>query len=430
MKSLAYIFSGLLLTSTMLNAADAEPFANPPAPTNAPAVSAPPPVVATTAKPTPYGYDYFNLRDGLTNSEIVFEKNKKGRVVFLGGSITQMQISGSWHDLVQEYLQKRYPDTAFDFINAGIASLGSTPDSFRFTRDVMKNGPVDLLFVDVAVNDEVNGMTPTEMTRGMEGIIRQARIANPNVDIVMLHFVDYLKLPVINAGKTPVVIDCDEKVADYYGVASLNLAKEVAERERAGEFNWQRDFKGIHPSQFGHGVYGRAIERLLDAAWAAPLPDNAAAKPNKLPDKPLDDKSYYHGRLGDIAQAQLEDGWKLDPKWTPDDKVPTRPGFVNVPALVAEKPGSTLHLKFDGTAIGLFVEAGPDAGVVEYSIDGAPFATKDLFTPWSAGLHIPWAHMLATDLAPGPHELTLKVGSKPNPKSKGTAVHIFYFLEN
>ena len=40
--------------------------------------------------------------------------------------------------------------------------------------------------------------------------------------------------------------------------------------------------------------------------------------------------------------------------------------------LVSEKPEATLKLKFNGTAIGMFVVAGPDAGVVEYSIDGGP----------------------------------------------------------
>ena len=77
---------------------------------------------------TPYGYDYFALRGGLANCRIKFECEKTGRVVFMGGSITEMK---GWRELVGEELQRRFPGTKFDFINAGISSTGSTPGAFR-----------------------------------------------------------------------------------------------------------------------------------------------------------------------------------------------------------------------------------------------------------------------------------------------------------
>lgn len=384
-------------------------------------------------RPLPNGYDYFALRDGLQNCRIKFEREKTGRVVFFGGSITQGTVGvkgGAWHEIVRAYLEKRFPETKFDFINAGIASMGTTPHAFRFTRDVLKNGPVDLLIVEAAVNDEVNGMTPHQMVRGMEGVVRHARMANPNTDIVMLHFVNNGMVPAINVGKTPPVIENHEKVAEVYGIPSMNIAKEVAEREKAGEFNWMKDFHGIHPWPFGQAVYGRSAIRLFDAAWTQPLPESAAITPHKLPQPPLDPKSYVNGKLVDVDAARFGEGWGLAVSWKPSDNVTTRPGFVNVPALVSEKPGSTLKFKFEGTAVGIFVASGPDAGTVEYSIDGSPAATQDLFTTWSPSLHIPWAYVLSADLPPGPHELTLKVADKSNPRSKGTAVRIMHFLVN
>lgn len=388
------------------------------------------PPAAAEPRPLPNGHDYFTLRDGLQNCRLKFEREKAGRVVFFGGSITAMKIGGSWHDMLQAYLQKRFPDTKFDFINAGNPSMGTTPHSFRFTRDVMKDGPVDLLFVEAAVNDEANGMTPVEMVRGMEGVVRQARLVNPNIDIVMLHFVDNGMVKAINSGKTPPVIVNHEKVADYYGVPSMDIAKEVAEREKAGEFDWLRDFKGIHPAPFGQAVYGRSAIRLLDAAWANPPPETASVKAGKLPEQPLDEKSYFRGKLVDLKAAELGDGWSIVPDWKPADKTPTRPGFVDVPSLVSEKAGATLKLKFDGTAVGIFVAAGPDTGTVEYSIDGGPFASHDLFTAWSPTIYLPWAAVLDAELKPGPHELTLRVAEKSNAKSKGTAVRIMHFLVN
>ena len=373
------------------------------------------------------GYDYFKMREGLDNCRIKFELEKKARVVFMGGSITEM---GTWCNIVEEDLKKRFPQTEFDFINAGVGSMGSTPHSFRFVRDALANGPVDLLFIEAAVNDEVNGQTPVEMLRGMEGVVRQARIANANMDIVMLQFVDPDKMKVINNGKVPVVVQCHEKVAEYYGVPSIDLAKEITERIRAGEFTWEDDFKDLHPSPFGHALYGRSIKRLFDEAWKQPLPEGAALKPCKLPEKPLDQKSYFRGKLVDLKKATLGDGWVIVPNWKPDGEIGTRKGFVNVPALVSAKPGSTLTLVFEGTAVGIFVAAGPDAGTVQYSIDGGPFTTRNLYTTWSGWLHLPWAQVLNADLAPGQHELVLKVTDKSDSRSKGTAVRIMHFLVN
>ncbi|MDD5679155.1 MAG: GDSL-type esterase/lipase family protein [Kiritimatiellae bacterium] len=376
---------------------------------------------------TPYGYDYFKLRGGLTNVRIKFEQARKARVVFLGGSITE---GGIWRALVCEDLKRRFPRTEFNFINAGISSLGSTPHAFRFARDVLMNGPVDLLFVEAAVNDECNGQTPAEMLRGMEGVVRQARIANPMIDIIMLQFADPAMLAVISRGKTPVVIECHEKVAEYYGVPSIDLAREVGERIHAGEFEWAKDFKDLHPSPFGHGVYARSVKRLLDIAWQGALPRAVKPIKTKLPVKPLDAKSYFRGKLVDLKQAALNSGWLLVPKWIPSDAAGTRPGFTNVPALVAEQPGATLTLRFKGTAVGLFVAAGPDAGTVEYRIDGGAFASRNLYTPWSGGLHLPWAQVLTADLAPGRHELALRIAQEADPKSKGHAVRIIHFLVN
>jgi sialidase-1 len=85
---------------------------------------------------------------------------------------------------------KKFPDTKFEFINAGIGSMGSVPHAFRLERDVLAKGPVDLLFVDAAVNDSSNILQhPDLMLRGMEGVVRHMRTASPLTDIIQLHFV-------------------------------------------------------------------------------------------------------------------------------------------------------------------------------------------------------------------------------------------------
>jgi len=94
--------------------------------------------------------DWFTLRGTLDNCRLKFEREKRGRVVFMGGSITNMR---GWREMVCAELQRRFPETEFDFVNAGIPSTGSTPGAFRLLRDVFGRGPVDLLFEEAAVND-------------------------------------------------------------------------------------------------------------------------------------------------------------------------------------------------------------------------------------------------------------------------------------
>lgn len=377
---------------------------------------------------TPYGYDYFKVRGGLENCRIVFAQTGQGRVAFLGGSIT---AGGGWREHACAELKQRFPQTQFDFINAGISSFGSVPGAFRFQRDVLARGPVDLLFVEAAVNDEVNGQSDVNQIRGMEGIVRQARLANPAMDIVMLQFADPAKLAVIAAGKVPAVIANHEQVAAHYNVPSIDLAKEVAERIHAGEFTWEKDFRDLHPSPFGHTLYANAIGRLFAAAWAKPLPATATAQPYALPVQPADEKSFFTGHLVDTKQAVLESGWRIDPCWEPTDKAGTRAGFVKVPMLLAEQPGATLRLRFNGTAVGVLVAAGPDAGTLAYRIDGGSAGTCDLFfVPYSAGLHLNCAYLFTNDLAAGEHEIELTMSATANPKSTGHAARITHFLVN
>ena len=305
--------------------------------------------------------------------------------------------------------------------------MGSTPGAFRLTRDVFSDGPIDLLFVEAAVNDSVNARIHQEPLRGMEGVIRHARTLQPNLDIVMMHFVDPGKISDYREGKTPRVIELHEQVADYYRTPSLNLAKEVTQRLDAGEFSWDGDFKDLHPSPFGQRLYARSIRALLDDAWGR---EDNERQTYAFPKTPLDEFSYTMGRLVDITEAPDAENWQRVESWKPDDGAGTRAGFVNAPMLVATQPGAELAFPFEGIGVGLFVAAGPDAGMIEYQIDDRPMKTLDLFTQWSSQLHLPWAYVLDAELAPGRHTLRIKTLDAKNPKSTGHAVRVRYFLVN
>jgi sialidase-1 len=367
---------------------------------------------------------FHDLRGGLEHSASVFEKVKHGRVAFLGGSIT---YNNGWRDSVSAYIRKRFPDSQLEFINAGIPSLGSVPDAFRLYTDVLSKGPVDLIFVEAAVNDRTNNYPGLHQIRSMEGIVRQVKKANPLADIIFMYFAEPGKTDDYNQGIIPSEIANHELVAAHYNIPAVNLAREVALRINNKEFTWEGDFIDLHPSPFGQQVYAASIEGLLAECWGTPAALPAPLK--QLPEK-LDAASYESGRQVAIQKKNETDGWTYTGNWTPGDKAATREGFVNVPMLNGDTPGKILRFNFRGTAVGISVAAGPDAGILEYSIDNGVWSRVDLFTQWSNWLHLPWYLVLGDELKNRSHVLKIRLSSDKNEASKGTVCRIRYFLVN
>jgi hypothetical protein len=305
--------------------------------------------------------------------------------------------------------------------------MGSTPGAFRFENDVLKNGKVDLLFLEAAVNDDTNQMESTEISRAMEGIVRHAKKANPMCDIVIMHFVDPGKIEDYKNGKVPEVIQRHEKVAEHYNISTINLAREVTERIDADEFNWENDFKDLHPSPFGQNIYAQSIKLFLESALKSNLSENAIMA--EMPE-PLDKYSYSNGILVEPNPPKPIKGWQMVENWNPADGKGTRANYINVPMLVGEYPGKIIKFQFKGNAVGIAVAAGPDAGIIEYSIDESDWKKQDLFTQWSSGLYLPWFYTLGSGLKAGKHTLQIRLTDEKNPESIGNKCVLRYFYFN
>ena len=101
-----------------------------------------------------------------------------------------------------------------------------------------------------------------------------------------------------------------------------------------------------------------------------------------------------------------------------------------IPMLQTTTSGSELVFKFQGNAVGAYIVAGPDAGIVESRIDNQPPRTVDLFHRHSRGLHYPRTVMFGQGLKDGPHTLTLKMTADKNVGSSGNAMRIMQFTVN
>ena len=89
-----------------------------------------------------------------------------------------------------------------------------------------------------------------------------------------------------------------------------------------------------------------------------------------------------------------------------------------------------MSFEFEGRAVGAYVLAGPDAGVLEVSIDGGEFKPANLYHHYSRGLHYPRTVMFATDLEPGKHSVKLRLARPPGDGARGTAARILEFAVN
>jgi len=366
----------------------------------------------------PKGHDYFELRDGLANCQRKFTQEKSGRVIFLGGSIT---AGGAWRQHLCDYLTRKFPDTKFEFINAGIGSMGSVPHAFRLERgDVLSKGPGGSAFRS----------RPRSMTRRTSAASRSHAARHGGRDPACAHDQPARRtscsfiLSCHRTWMTTTLARCPRPSPSTsvwpWRMAiprSISPARSRTASTRV-RFTWAEDFENLHPSPFGHQLYANSIARMLDAAFAKPIA--ASGKEHPLP-TPIDAQSYAKGRLGDIAQAKTIQGFALVPSWTPDadeqqpngKKIGVREGFVNVPALVGTEPGAEFEFSFEGSGCGLFIASGPDAGQIEFRIDSGPARTLDTLTHWSSGLHLPWALILDDQLKPGPHTARVRL---PEPR--------------
>ena len=364
------------------------------------------------------------LRGTLENSRTVFERTLKGHVAFIGGSITEMN---GYRPMVCQNLQKRFPRTQFTFTDAGISSTTSTTGAFRLQDHVLSQGPVDLLFLEFAVNDDQDGHhTREECIRGMEGIVRHLWKHNPNADLVVTYFVNEGMLETFKAGKAPLSSESHDEVLAHYALPGIELNREIAGRIDSGKLTWKQ-YGGVHPGTDGNRICANMIERLLDKAWAGPTPP--APAPHPMP-APIDGNSYDGGRFLAPGDAKIGRGWSVEtPDWS-TLKGECRGRFKAEKLICATEPGATLTLPFSGRAIGIYLLAGPDAGMVEASVDHGPARRFDLYHPYSGGLHYPYTRVFDADLAPGAHVLTLTLTGDRNPKSLGTAARILKFCEN
>jgi lysophospholipase L1-like esterase len=361
---------------------------------------------------------------GVSNFIAKMEKDRKAHVAFLGGSITQ---NASGHTkMVPDWLKAHWPNVEFTFTNAGLSSTCSTTGAFRVDRDVLSKGPVDLLIVEFAVNDDQDAMhDAVTAKRGLEGIIRQYFEANPTGDVISVRFVNPPILAKLQAGGEALSVTAHREVAKHYGLPIVDVGRALAAEIAAGKMTWEKDYKDTHPNQTGYQFASNLITKVIEDTVSGETPQTVV-----LPE-PLDPGSYSEAMMVDPQEFSWLGGWKFAP--VSKELLPVgsiRGDYTQYSALRSDVAGNYLYHTFSGKMLGAFVLAGPDAGILEVSIDGGEWKKVDLFHHHSKGLNYPRSVVLADGLASSYHTAAIRVSGEKNEDSKGNTASILYFEVN
>jgi hypothetical protein len=348
-------------------------------------------------------------RGGLGN---VVAKLKEGRpvmvVCFAGGTHQQ----GGWFGEFVAQLKQKYPQAQITGVNAGIDGgfRGSGASVFRFGHEALRHKP-DLVIVDFAADDQEGDSEAAKAS--VEGMVRQTWQADPRTDVLFVYAfragyeTDYAK------GVCPSAVSAHERVAERYGVPSINFGYAMAKMAREGKLTIRATAEEAKmspdkPVFTNDGVYttaaGWGLCAKLAADGFATAAEGAAPGPHEIA-KPLMSANMEGAVEMPITADMLTGDWQ---RVAP----PALGGGdfgQHFDALWATKqPGAKMSFKFTGTRAWIFDVFGPATGRVKVTVDGQDKGIREQLDRWCyyyrlGGLEI------AAGLVPGEHTVVLEL---------------------
>lgn len=313
-------------------------------------------------------------------------------VGFLGGSITAAKTGTRWPEPFVAWLGATYPDVRFTIENAAIGATGSDLAAFRCERDILARR-CDLVFVEYSVND-FDQPTPRR-TRTREGLLRQ--LLGASCEVVLVHAFRTEMLDALVAGHLPESISEFERLAEHYGVGSVNAALHSLREVQSGQLTWSDWLPdGLHPEQRGSLSYAESVIAFFKAALAAVPP---APAPAFLPPA-LTPGAWEHLAFIPLASVARRGPWTLR-RWCAHAWIDQ--------VLHCTAPGATLHFPFTGRGLVIAFDFGHASGEIRYRVDGGAWLATARDRPaWleDAGWFRPT--LIADELVPGRHTLELE----------------------
>jgi lysophospholipase L1-like esterase len=361
----------------------------------------------------PYDHDVkvaeeCRARAGLPNLFAKLHAGAPVRIAYLGGSIT---AANGWRPKTLAWFKTQYPKAEVIEINPAISGTGSDYSACRLAGDVLAQKP-DLVFLEC----RVNGGGGYE-AKSVEGIVRHVWKDNPLTDLCFVYTLHHGMLKELQAGRSPAFSQIMERIANAYGIPTIDLGLEIARREQAGSLIFKADAPaegklvfskdGVHPGNEGHALYCEIIARSMRAIETAGAP----ARPHALP-APLEPANWETATLLPVAAAARSAGWtavdtEKDPVYTADRR---RTHALLRGAVKCDRADESVTLRWNGTTVGISDIPYGAPSVLEAVVDGGqPIIAERMQrenTKHARFWYLP-------EQAPGEHTVTFTVKKLP-----------------
>jgi len=292
-------------------------------------------------------------------------------VGYLGGSLTMMKQG--WRPLFHAWLNQRYPrETPHRELHVGRGGVGSASGAFFVQNEICGHAP-DLVFVEYAINDSYDFLTPPAVRReAVEGIVRSVRMRHPDSELCFVYMHHILRTEAIDRA-----IEDHEAVAAHYGLPSIRVGQFLRDLVEGGEWSFRGEDSRpellrdeCHPVAAGN----RLIADLMSAAFEGLVQhstafDVAARRlPSALTQTPLEG-----GKVVPVEDGMIQGPFEKERRQVGNYGSPV--SWISLPT------GSCLRVRPDGRLFGLFVVVGPRSGVVR--VRGGTFtASHSLLDRW------------------------------------------------
>ena len=223
-------------------------------------------------------------RGNLTRLKNLLNRATKGErltVGFIGGSITQgfaaTEPDQCYAARTVAWLRKVFPNTEFDYVNAGIGATDSQFGAARVQEDLLQRLP-DLVFVEFSVNDH---STP-HFCETYEGLVRQIYGSASAPAMVLIHNVYY------DTGKSAAYYHA--QVGRHYDLPCISMQNSIYPAVAAGRLPAEKitaDF--LHPNDLGHEFMASVITNFLEKVI-----HDKTQEPQEIFPAPLTENAYEH----------------------------------------------------------------------------------------------------------------------------------------
>ncbi len=331
------------------------------------------------------------------------ERGEALTVGVIGGSITAgasaTEEPKRWANRFVESLRADYPRSTFQLVNAGIGATGSDLAAHRAQRDLLKHVP-DLVVIEFAVNDTINPLAGETF----EGLLRQI-LTQEQAPAVMCLFT------MGNRGQN--VQAEHARVGRHYGIPMVSVRDALWPKIDAGDIAWT-DYAAdsVHPNNRGHAYCAELLRALVQRQPGMPV------KREPVP-APLQSNVFQHTAMHLASSAELSrnEGWKAV------DEGPFGKAWR------ADSAGAVFDFTFSGSSVSLaYYKLKAAMGRAEARVDdGPPIMLEGWFNAdWGGYTSY---QLVARDLPPGRHLLSVKVLEESHAESPGHAFRIDAVLE-